>query len=570
MRVYRLSWLGRDLVAGLVLTAMLIPVGMSYAQASGLPAIQGLYATIVPLLVYALFGPSRILVLGPDSSLVAIIAATVLPLAAGDAARAVELAGVLAILAGAISLLLGVLRLGFVTELLSKPVRLGYLHGIALAVLVGQMPKLLGFSLSEAQIGGQIIEIARGIASGLVQPVALGLGLACLALIAGCKRWAPRIPGVLLAVIGATIASAVLDLSEVAGLAVVGPLPQGLPSVCVPSTAWSELPILLSGAAAIALLSFADTSVLSRTYAARGGTSVDPDQELFALGAANLAAGFTQGFAVSSSSSRTPVAEAAGARTQLTGVVGALSIALLLCFAPGLLADLPNAALAAVVIAAVLGLIDLPELARLARLRRSEFAIACACFVGVAGMGVLKGIFVAIGFSLLAFVWRAWRPYSAVLGRVDGLKGYHDVSRHPEAKRIGGLLLFRWDAPLFFANAAIFHERVVRAIAATPTPTRWIVVAAQPMTDIDITAADALASLDDELRAAGIKLCFAELKGPTKDRLQRYGIYAKLGEDAFFRTVGQSVARYLASHDVPWVDWEGSPPPAPSSGGAEA
>ncbi|MBL8900517.1 MAG: sulfate permease [Planctomycetes bacterium] len=569
LRVYRRAWLLDDLCAGVVLTAILVPVGMGYAEASGLPAIHGLYATIVPLLVYALCGPSRILVLGPDSSLAAIIAAAIVPLSAGDSSRAVELAGVLALLAGGLSLLLGLLRFGFVTELLSKPVRLGYLHGIALAVLVGQAPKLLGFSLESERIGAQIVELAQGIAAGEAQLVALAMGCGSLAIILGCKRWRPKVPGVLVAVLLATLVSFAFDLHARTELQVVGAMPQGLPSFDWPDVRWADLGALFSGAVAIALLSFAGTSVLSRTYAARGGTTVDPDQELVALGAANLAAGLTQGFAVSSSSSRTPVAEAAGARTQLTGVVGALCIALLLVLAPGLLAALPRSALAAVVIAAALSLLDLPGLLRLARLRRSEFAIALVGFAGVAAIGVLEGIFVAIAISLLAFVARAWRPYSAVLGRVDGLKGYHDVRRHPEGQRIPGLVLLRWDAPLFFANTAIFHERVLRALADAPTPTRWLVVAAQPVTDIDITAADELESLHDELRAAGIQLCFAELKGPVKDRLQHYGIYAKIGEKHFFRTIGQSVAMYLQEHGIAWTDWEDrASAAAPPSGAA--
>ena len=307
---------------------------------------------------------------------------------------------------------------------------------------------------------------------------------------------------------------------------------------------------------AITLVSFADTSVLSRTFALRGGYEVDENQELIALGAANVAAGFFQGFSISSSSSRTPVAESAGAKTQLTGVVGALCIALLLVFAPTLLQNLPNAALGAVVIAACISLVDIKGVVRLYHLRRAEFAFSIVCFLGVALIGVIQGIFIAIALALLAFIWRAWRPYDAVLGRVDGLKGYHDITRHPEAKRIPGLVLFRWDAPLFFANAEIFREHVLQAIAEAPTPTKWVVVAAEPVTDIDITAADALSDLDDELQQAGIELCFAEMKDPVKDRLKRYGLFTKLGEDLFFPTIGQAVDRYLEAHQVEWSDWD--------------
>ena len=319
---------------------------------------------------------------------------------------------------------------------------------------------------------------------------------------------------------------------------------------------------LAAGALAITLVSFADTSVLSRTFALRGGYVVDQNQELVALGAANLFAGFFQGFSISSSSSRTPVAESAGAKTQLTGVVGALCIALLLVFAPAMLQNLPNAALGAVVISACVSLVDIKGIVRLYHLRISEFTLSIICFLGVILLGVIQGIFIAITLALLGFIWRAWRPYDAVLGRVDGLKGYHDITRYPEARRIPGLVLFRWDAPLFFANAEVFREHVQQAVADAPTPTKWIVVAAEPVTDIDITAAEALSALDDDLDRVGIELCFAEMKDPAKERLKRYGLFTKLGPDLFFPTIGKAVDLYLETHPVEWQDWEESSSPS--------
>ena len=553
---YSRAWFARDVAAGLALTAVLVPVGMGYAAAAGLPAINGLYATIVPLIAYAIFGPSRILVLGPDSALAALIAATVLPLAAGDAARAVALAGILAMLSGALCVLAGFARFGFVTDLLSKPIRYGYVNGIALAVLIGQLPKLFGFPASGGSLAQQAIGVARNLLDGRTNAPACAIGLCCLVVILGLRRWAPRIPGVLVAVAGATMAVSLFDLATRAGVAVVGALPRGLPAFQLPIAAPDEWGKLLAGAAAIALVSFADMSVLSRTFALRGDDEVDQNQELVALGAANIATGLFQGFSVSSSTSRTPVAESAGAKTQITGVVGALAVALLLIFAPTLLHDLPVAALGAVVIAASLSLVDIHGIVRLYHLRRSEFALSIVCFLGVALLGVIQGIFAAVALSLLAFVWRAWRPYDAVLGRVDGLKGYHDISRHADAKRIPGLVLFRWDAPLFFANAEIFLEHVLGAVATAPTPTKWVVVAAEPVTDVDITAADALAELDEKLHQAGIELCFAEMKGPVKDHLKKYGLFTKLGIENFFPTLGQAVDRYLEAHPVEWRDWD--------------
>ena len=550
LRTYERAWLWNDLVAGLVLTAILVPVGMGYAEAAGLPAITGLYATIVPLIAYALFGPSRILVLGPDSALAAFIAAAVLPLAAGNPQRAVALAGLLAVLTGVLCMVGGLARFGFITDLLSKPVRYGYLNGIALTVLVGQLPKLLGFKVSGDSLLQEGADLVRGIQQGRASGTAFAIGISCLVVILGLRRWAPRLPGPLVAVAGATVAASILQLAATAGVSVVGPLPRGLPAFQVPAVSLGDVQALFLNALAIALVSFADMSVLSRTFALRSRTEVDANQELVALGAANVAAGFFQGFSISSSASRTPVAEAAGARTQLTGVVGALCIALLLVLAPALLRDLPHAALGAVVISACLALVEVSGVVRLYRLRPGEFALSIVCFLGVALLGVIQGIFIAVGLALLDFVWRAWRPYDAVLGQVDGLRGYHDISRHAEARRIPGLVLFRWDAPLFFANAETFHEHVLRAVAQAPTPTRWVVVTAEPVTDVDITAADELAELDQELEEAGIEICFAEMKGPVKDRLKRYGLFAKLGVENFFPTIEQAVDAYRTRHGL--------------------
>lgn len=556
LRRYQLPWFLKDSAAGLVLTALLVPVGMGYAEAAGLPAVCGLYATIVPLVAYAIFGPSRILILGPDSALAALIAATILPLATGNADRAVTLAGILAILSGVMCLLAGIARFGFITDLLSKPIRYGYLNGIALTVLVGQLPKLLGFPVGGNTFLTEGRGLVQGILSGRTNGTSCLIGLTCLGIILGLKKWLPKAPGVLIAVGAATAVVFLFDLAATAGVSVVGPLPRGLPAWSVPTASLADLGALFAGAGAIALVSFADMSVLSRTFALRGGYEADGNQELISLGIANVAAGFFQGFPVSSSASRTPVAESAGAKTQITGVVGAVCIALLLIGAPTLLRDLPHAALGAVVIYACLGLVEVPGVLRLYNLRRGEFALSIICFLGVVLLGVIQGIFAAVGLALIAFIWRAWRPYDAVLGRVDGIKGYHDITRHPEARRIPGLVLFRWDAPLFFANAETFQDHVLRAVAEAPTPTRWVVVAAEPVTDVDITAADVLAELDEELQRAGIELCFAEMKGPVKDVLKRYGLFTKLGTESFFPTVGEAVDGYLAVHRVEWTDWD--------------
>jgi high affinity sulfate transporter 1 len=555
LRLYESSWLRHDIVAGLVMTTMLVPVGIAYAEAAGVPGINGLYATIVPLLAYALFGPSRILVLGPDSALAPVILTVVLPLSAGDPHRAVALAGMMAIVSGVVCVSAGLRRLGFITELLSKPIRYGYMNGIALTVLLSQVPKLLGFSVRANGPVRQAWGIVDKVLAGSTNGVALAIGAGTLALILLLKRW-PRVPGILIAVVAATVAVAAFDLARRAGISVLGPLPQGLPSPRLPFVRVDDLLPILTGGLAVALVSFADTSVLSRTYATRSRSPVDPNQEMVGLGVGNLAAAFFQGFPISSSSSRTPVAEAAGAKTQLTGVVGAFAIALLLVLAPNLLRHLPHTALAAVVIASAIGLIEVSDLRRIYRIQRWEFWLSMTCIAGVAVLGAIPGISLAIVIAVIEFLWDGWRPHSAVLGRVERVKGYHDITRYPEARLIPGLVLFRWDAPLFFANAELFHERVLDAVANSPTPVRWLVVAAEPVTSVDVTAADAVCELDDALHAAGIELCFAEMKDPVKDKLKRFGLFTRFGERTFFATLGEAVSAYRATHPVEWVDWE--------------
>jgi len=551
---YDPSWLRHDVAAGLVLATMLVPVGIAYAEASGVPGIYGLYATIVPLLAYAVFGPSRILVLGPDSALAAVILAVLLPLAAGDPARAVALAGMMAIVSGLVCIAAGLARLGFITELLSKPIRYGYMNGIALTVILSQTPKLLGVSVAAEGPLLQIAAIVRSVANAEVHPPTVAIGVATLAVILFLKGH-PRLPGILVAVLAATLAVAVFDLDAM-GVSVLGPLQRGLPAFAVPTVALDDLVPVIVGGVTVALVSFADTSVLSRSYAARMKIRVDPNQEMVGLGAANLAAGLFQGFPISSSSSRTPVAEAAGSKTQLTGVVGALSIALLLVLAPDLLRDLPQCALAAVVIASAIGLVEVADLRRIYRIQRWEFWLSVVCFVGVAVFGAIPGIAIAVAIAVAEFLWDGWRPHSAVLGRVDQVNGYHDVTRYPNARLVPGLVMFRWDAPLFFANAEAFHDRVMAAVASTPTKVRRVVVAAEPVTSVDVTAADVVAELDDALNAMGIELCFAEMKDPVKDKLKRFGLLERLGEDAFQATLGEAVDRYLDAHGVEWTDWK--------------
>ncbi|TDN91125.1 SulP family inorganic anion transporter [Microbacterium sp. BK668] len=556
-REYRRAWLWPDVRAGIVVTALLIPAGMGYAEVAGLPPETGLYATIVPLVAYAIFGPSRILVLGPDSSLAPIIAAAILPLALGDGQRAVALAGLLAIMVGALLLLGGILRLGFVTDLLSKPIRVGYLNAIAVIVIVSQIPKLLGFSTDAAGLWAEVVAIVRAIGAGEVEPIAVAFGVGSLIVILALKWVRSPVPGVLVVVVLSMVATGVFGLAD--ALPVVGALPQGLPAPALAGLTWTDLAGLALPAAGIALVAFTDSAVLSRTLAARRGESVSGSQEMSGIGIANIAGGALGGFPVSASSSRTPVAEQAGSKTQLTGVVGAALILAFILLAPGLTEFLPSATLAAVVMSAAVSLLDIRGFRALWRMDRVDAALSLAAFLGVLVFGVLEGIVVAIGLSLLAFINRSWRPYKAELGRVPGLRGYHDLSRYPDAgEKIPGIVIVRFDAPLFFANGARFDDWVRERVRVAGPGVHTVILAAEPITDIDTTAIDELVELDEYLSAHGIRLVIAEMKDPVVDVLKQYGMTGRFPPDRFAPTVGAAVDELTGSlrSDLEGTKWD--------------
>jgi high affinity sulfate transporter 1 len=559
LRGYRLSWLRRDVVAGLVLTSLLVPQGMAYAELAGLPAITGLYTSVLCLIGYALFGPSRILVLGPDSSLGPMIAATILPLVAsnGDPQKAVELASMLALTTGLITVAAGVGRLGFIADLLSKPTQIGYMNGLALTILVGQLPKLFGFSVDADDLIDEARGFVDGLADGDTVGAAVGIGVVSLALMLVMQRVLPKIPGVLVAVVVAIGASAALNLGD-HGVSLVGTLPEGLPPLTLPDP-HGELPALIAGALGIALVSLTDTISTSSAFAARTNQEVNGNGEMIGIGAANIGASFFQGFPVSTSGSRTAVAEQSGAKTQVTGLVGAGAIVLMLVLVPGLLRSLPQPVLAAVVIAASLSLADLAGTRRLWQQRRTEFFLCMTAFLGVALLGVLPGIAVAVGLSILNVFRRAWWPYQTTLGRVPGMSGLHDRSLHPDADELPGLTIFRFDAPLFFANARTFREQIRHIARAEPRPI-WIVIAAEPITDVDTTAADMLEDLDEELNAAGTSLVFAELKERVRTKLERYELIGPLAPTHFFPTLDAAVEAFREQTGVDWT-----PPISPIS-----
>jgi high affinity sulfate transporter 1 len=549
---YKRSWLRRDIVAGIVLSTLLVPQGMAYAELAGLPVITGLYTTVLCLLGYAVFGPSRILMLGPDSSLGPIIAATLLPIvgANGNPEEAVALASLLALLVGGIMVIAGIAKLGFVADLLSMPTRIGYMNGLALTIFIGQLPKLFGFSVDASGLISEAVAFVQGLAAGKVVIAAALIGLVSLGIVLAFDRWLPRIPGVLVAVLVAIAATSFLNLGD-HGVSLVGQLPQGFPPLTLPR-AVPDLPLLIGGAFGITLVALTDTISTASVFAARSGQEVNGNGEMVGIGAANIAAGFFQGFPVSTSSSRTAVAEHVGARSQLAGVVGAAVIVLMLVFVPGLMRNLPQPTLAAVVISASISLADIPSLVRLWRQRRAEFLLAIAAFLGVALLGVLQGIALAVALSILNVFRRAWWPYQTTLGRVPGMPGVHDQQQHPNAEVLPGLVIFRFDAPLFFANTRTFRDQIRRFAATRPKP-RWILIAAASLTDVDTTAADMLAALDEEINADNISLVFAELKDPVREKLERYELIGHYFDPThFFPTLDTAISAYREQTGANW------------------
>ena len=562
VRSYKRTWLASDIGAGIVLSTLLVPQGMAYAQLAGLPPITGLYTSILCLLAYAVFGPSRILVLGPDSALGPMIAATILPLAGagGDPERAVALASMLAIIVGAFMVAGAVAKLGFIADLISRPTMIGYMNGLALTILVGQLPKLFGFTIDAKGVIGEVTEFFAGLADGKAVAAAAAVGICGTAAILVLQRWLPKLPAVLI-VVAASIAATTIFSLAARGVSLVGVLPKGFPPLTLPDVRAADIGPLFAGAGGIALVSLADTISTASAFAARTGQEIDGNREMAGIGAANLAAGLFQGFPVSTSASRTAVAERAGAKTQLAGVVGAAVIIVMILLVPGLFRNLPQPALAAVVITASLSLADAQGTVRLWRQRKAEFWLSLAAFAGVALLGVLPGIAVAVGLSILNVFRRAWWPYETVLGRVSGLEGYHDVRGHPDAQQLPGLVIYRFDAPLFFANATRFRDQVMRLARAEPPPA-WIVLAAEPVTDVDTTASDMLEDLDEALSARGMRLVFAELKDPVRAKIERYGLARTIGPRDFFPTVQSAVKAFRVQTGAEW--------PASSAGPGES
>ena len=544
-----------DLVAAVAVTALMVPHGMAYAELAGLPAINGLYTTVAALTVYAIVGPSRYLLLGPDSSLAPLIAATVaLAVVGTDPQQAIAVGSLLALVSGAICIIAGLVRLATIAELLSRPVQLGYLNGLAIVMVISQLAKLCGFSVPSGSPPGRFVDTIEGLIDGRTETSALLVGLLALVAIVASSGY-PRIPMVLIAVVGATLAVGIFELSN---LAVVGEVPRGFPTPAMPDLDAGDLGTIFAASFGLAWVTLTDTTALSRGFAHKTGESVDPNQEIVALGASNIAAGAFAGFPVSASTTRTTLAFTSGGQTKAVGLISAAALVVLLFVGGGLVADLPITVLAAIVIAAAINLFDWKQLRWLSQVRVSEFRLALATTVAVVAFGVLNGLLIAIGLSIANFVRRVWRPYDAVLGRIDQRPGHHDITRHPDAHQVPGLVVFRFDAPLFFANADHFLRRVSDVIESSQSsgqPVHRFIVAGDPMTDIDTSGADALATLIRRLEDQGIEFGFATLRGPVKDRLHKYELYDRIGAERFYETIGTATSAYIEDYGIDWTDW---------------
>jgi high affinity sulfate transporter 1 len=539
LRRYRRSWLRGDLLAGITVTAYLVPQVMAYAQLVRLPPVTGLWAALPALVVYALLGSSRSLTFGPESSTALMTAVALGPLAAGNSARYAELASALALLVGLIALLAGLARLGFLADLLSRPVLVGYMAGLALIMIGTQLGKATGVPVTGETFEGDMVSFARHV--GSVRLASLAMTLIVLALLLLLRwRW-PALPGPLLAVLLATAAVAGLGLAR-HGIAVVGEIPRGLPRPALPALHASELRRLLLPAVSVVIVGFSDDLLTARSFA-RHGERISANRELVALGVANSGASLLSGFPVSASASSTAIAQAAGSRTQLYSLTAAASLLVVLSLARSVLAEFPLAALAAIVIYAAIRLIDLQAFRRLVAFRRSELVIALAAFAGVLLVGILYGVLLAVGISIAELLVRVARPHDAVLGLVPGLAGMHDVDDYPAAETVPGLVVYRYDAPLFFANAEDFRRRALAA-ARDHGPARWFVLNVEANVEVDFTALEAMDSLREELTRGGTVFALARVKQDLLDRLKAFGLAEKIGADLLFPTLPTMVAAY--------------------------
>ncbi|MFJ2236214.1 SulP family inorganic anion transporter [Streptomyces sp. NPDC087859] len=540
---YRRAWLRGDLLAGVTVAAYLVPQVMAYAGVAGLPPVAGLWAILPALGMYALLGSSRLLSVGPESTTALMTATVVAPLAAGAPGRYATLAATLAITVGLLCLVARAVRLGFLADLLSRPVLIGYLAGVALIMMVDQLPKLTGAGASGTTFFPQLWSFVGNLPDA--HPATVILSAVVLAFLFTANRYLRAVPAPLLAVVLATVAVVVFDLDDRYGIKVIGEVPSGLPGLAWPD--WSEVPHLVLPALGVLLVAYTDFILTARAFAGREedkAPGLDADQEFLALGAANLGAGFLHGFPVSSSASRTALASSAGARSQAYSLVAGVVVLAVLLFLSPLLARTPSAVLGALVVYAAVRMIDLAGFRRLASFRRRELLLALGCLAGVLALDILYGVLVAVGLSVAELLVRVARPHDAVEGLVPGVAGMHDIDDYPRARTIPGLLVYRYDSPLFFANAEDFRRRALAAVDQQTRPVRWFVLNTEANVEVDITALDAVDELRRELAGRGILFALARVKQDLLDDLEAYGLTDSVGTDHIFPTLPTAVTAY--------------------------
>ena len=555
---YERAWLRPDVIAGLTVAAYLVPQVMAYAQLAGLDPVVGLWSAILPAVVYALVGTSRHVSTGPESTTAIMVAAAVAPLAAGDPVRYAALTAMLALLVGVICIAGGSLRLGFLGDLLSHPILVGYMAGVALIMVISQIPRVTGVPISSDSIVGQLAGFAANLDA--INGPTLALSLGVIVFLVAVRRWTPSLPGPLLAVIGSTVLVMMLDLGSL-GVTLVGSIPSGLPPVGLPMVSTADVAFLMVSALGIALVGFTDDILTARAYAARHGYQIDANVELLALGGANLVAGLTSGMPVSSSGSRSAIVESVGGRSQLVGIVAALCVVLVLLLLGDLLARFPAAALGGLVVYAAWRLIDVAGFRRLAHFRPSELGLALAAAAGVLVVDVLAGILVAIALSVMDLFARVARPRTAILGRAPGVAGLHSIEDYPDAVTIPGLVVFRYDAPLWFANANDFKTRALEAVDAQTDRVDWLLLNAEAIVEIDLTAADALGALHDELERRGVVLALARVKQDLREQMERIGLVTHIGKDRLFATLPVALEAFDRRHETVPID--PGPPTSP-------
>jgi len=541
LRHYRARWFRSDLIAGITVAAYFVPQVMAYSELAGLPAVTGLWVAVGPLILYFLLGSSRLLSLGPESTTALLTATAIAPLAAGDPVRYAALAALLALLVGAICVVGWLARLGFLADLLSKPVLVGYLAGIAVIMMTGQLGRMTGAPVTGDSPLAEVLSAIR--LYGEWQAVPVALSVSSLVLLLVFAHWTPWLPGPLIVVTLAAVVTWAAGLAD-KGAILVGDVPSGLPVPRLPDISPADIGLLVLPALGVALVGYTDTVLTARAFAARGHDRIDPDRELLVLGLANVWAGLVRGFPISSSGSRTALAAASGAKSQVYSLVTAAVIVATLLFAGPLLSTFPVAALGALVVFAAIRLIDLPEFRRIAAFRRSEFLLAVATTVGVIALDVLYGVLVAVALSVVDVLRRVARPHDGILGYVPGIAGMHDVDDYPDARPVPGLVVYRYDSPLFFANAEDFLRRALAAVDSAETPVRWLLLNAEANVEIDITAIDALDSLREELTARGVVLALARVKQDLRDDLEAAGFLARLGPGRIFYTLPTAVEAF--------------------------